>query len=42
MPWEGRPKNLHNLSKNWLKHLKVDGRTQILPTHPLSHSSEPA
>jgi pimeloyl-ACP methyl ester carboxylesterase len=28
MPWEGQHKNLHSLSKHWLKHLKVDGKTQ--------------
>ncbi|MFG2333266.1 alpha/beta fold hydrolase [Streptomyces sp. NPDC048604] len=27
MPWEMQHKNLHNLSKHWLKHLKVDGKT---------------
>ncbi|WCH96730.1 alpha/beta fold hydrolase [Streptomyces moderatus] len=26
--WEGQHKNLHNMSKNWLKHKKVDGKTQ--------------
>ncbi|MEU0403416.1 alpha/beta fold hydrolase [Streptomyces sp. NPDC006197] len=26
--WEMQHKNLHNLSKHWLKHLKVDGKTQ--------------
>ncbi|MFF9042135.1 alpha/beta hydrolase [Streptomyces sp. NPDC014892] len=25
--WEMQHKNLHNLSKHWLKHLKVDGKT---------------
>ncbi|MFD7321671.1 alpha/beta fold hydrolase [Streptomyces sp. NPDC059875] len=25
--WEGQHKNLHNLSKHWLKHAKVDGKT---------------
>ena len=25
--WEGQHKNLHNLSKHWLEHLKVDGKT---------------
>lgn len=28
MPWEGQHKNLHNLSKHWLKQLKVEGKTQ--------------
>ncbi|MEW2120475.1 alpha/beta fold hydrolase [Streptomyces sp. NPDC005474] len=28
MPWEGQRGNLHALSKNWLKQLKVDGKTQ--------------
>jgi len=28
--WEGQHKNLHNLSKHWLKHTKVDGKTQGL------------
>lgn len=28
MPWEGQHKNLHNLSKHWLKHLEVDGKTK--------------
>ncbi|MFF4590068.1 alpha/beta fold hydrolase [Streptomyces sp. NPDC001388] len=28
MPWEIQHKNLHSLSKHWLKHLKVDGKTQ--------------
>ncbi|MEV6122582.1 alpha/beta fold hydrolase [Streptomyces sp. NPDC052077] len=28
MPWETQHKNLHNLSKYWLKHTKVDGKTQ--------------
>ncbi|MFF8401642.1 alpha/beta hydrolase [Streptomyces sp. NPDC015684] len=28
MPWEIQHKNLHNLSKNWLKHLAVAGKTQ--------------
>ncbi|MFC8765954.1 alpha/beta fold hydrolase [Streptomyces sp. NPDC057193] len=26
--WEMQHKNVHNLSKHWLKHLKVDGKTQ--------------
>ncbi|MFC8989521.1 MULTISPECIES: alpha/beta fold hydrolase [unclassified Streptomyces] len=26
--WEGQHKNVHNLSKQWLKHAKVDGRTE--------------
>lgn len=26
--WEQQHKNVHNLSKHWLKHLKVDGKTQ--------------
>ncbi|MEU7036198.1 alpha/beta fold hydrolase [Streptomyces sp. NPDC046237] len=26
--WEAQHKNVHNLSKHWLKHLKVDGKTQ--------------
>ncbi|MEU8526150.1 MULTISPECIES: alpha/beta fold hydrolase [Streptomyces] len=26
--WETQHKNVHNLSKHWLKHLKVDGKTQ--------------
>ncbi|MFF5937177.1 alpha/beta fold hydrolase [Streptomyces sp. NPDC012508] len=26
--WEVQHKNVHNLSKHWLKHLKVDGKTQ--------------
>ncbi|GAA3080403.1 hypothetical protein GCM10017562_56870 [Streptomyces roseofulvus] len=26
--WEMQHKNLHNLSKHWLDHLKVDGKTQ--------------
>ncbi|MFC8273455.1 alpha/beta fold hydrolase [Streptomyces sp. NPDC057271] len=26
--WEVQHKNIHNLSKHWLKHLKVDGKTQ--------------
>lgn len=30
MPWEGQHSNLHNLSKHWLKHTKVDGKTQGL------------
>ncbi|WP_330290711.1 alpha/beta fold hydrolase [Streptomyces sp. NBC_00576] len=28
MPWEGQHKNLHNLSKHWLKQLKVEGKTK--------------
>ena len=28
MPWEGQHKNLHNLSKHWLQHTKVDGKTE--------------
>ncbi len=28
--WEGQHKNLHSLSKYWLKHTKVDGKTQGL------------
>jgi pimeloyl-ACP methyl ester carboxylesterase len=30
MPWEGQHNNLHNLSKHWLKHTRVDGKTQGL------------
>ncbi|WP_343239542.1 hypothetical protein [Streptomyces sp. SID9913] len=26
--WEGQHKNVHNLSKQWLKQAKVDGRTE--------------
>ncbi|MFC8915214.1 alpha/beta fold hydrolase [Streptomyces sp. NPDC047821] len=26
--WETQHRNVHNLSKHWLKHLKVDGKTQ--------------
>jgi pimeloyl-ACP methyl ester carboxylesterase len=26
--WEMQHKNVHNLSKHWLKHLKIDGKTQ--------------
>ncbi|MFF9018517.1 alpha/beta fold hydrolase [Streptomyces sp. NPDC014870] len=26
--WEAQHKNVHKLSKHWLKHLKVDGKTQ--------------
>ncbi|MER6134020.1 alpha/beta fold hydrolase [Streptomyces sp. NPDC001815] len=28
VPWEKQHKNVHNLSKHWLKQLKVDGKTQ--------------
>jgi pimeloyl-ACP methyl ester carboxylesterase len=28
VPWEVQHKNVHHLSKHWLKHLKVDGKTQ--------------
>jgi pimeloyl-ACP methyl ester carboxylesterase len=28
VPWEIQHQNVHNLSKHWLKHLKVDGKTQ--------------
>lgn len=28
MPWEGQHSNLHSLSKYWLAHTKVDGKTQ--------------
>lgn len=28
VPWEMQHKNVHNLSKHWLKHLKVDGKTK--------------
>ncbi|WP_277922368.1 hypothetical protein [Streptomyces sp. Root264] len=28
MPWESQHKSLHNLSKHWLKHTKVDDKTQ--------------
>ncbi|WP_405817082.1 alpha/beta hydrolase [Streptomyces sp. NBC_01390] len=28
MPWEGQHIHLHDLSKRWLKHLKVNGKTQ--------------
>lgn len=28
MPWESQHKNLHNLSMHWLKHTKVDDKTQ--------------
>ncbi|WAU82908.1 alpha/beta fold hydrolase [Streptomyces sp. Qhu-G9] len=28
VPWEMQHKNVHNLSKHWLKQLKVDGKTQ--------------
>ncbi|MEV6007023.1 alpha/beta fold hydrolase [Streptomyces sp. NPDC051976] len=28
MPWESQHKNLHNLSKHWLQHTRVDGKTE--------------
>ncbi|MEV5379364.1 hypothetical protein AB0L26_25835 [Streptomyces nondiastaticus] len=28
MPWEVQHKNLHNLSKHWLQHTKVDDKTE--------------
>lgn len=40
--WETQHQNLHNLSKHWLKHLKVDGKTQGIYDMDTSGNISPA
>ncbi len=42
MPWEVQHKNLHNLSKRWLKHTDVDGKTNGLFDMDLNGTISPS